>query len=144
MSRQPHLAVASSCPTGVSSVLSECRYPPQQHPTRVQAVSTTSFGLLCILFADLLQSCFLPTSRRWLRGEGVQDRTWGGLLAVLNKYCTSLAAEIGDVLGVERQPCSSWGKHKYTSSPCIMMSAAATLYRLHYCPSAVYDIVQVH
>ena len=90
----------------------------------------------------MLQPCCLPTSRRWLNGEGVQDRTWRQLLVILNTHCSSLAAEIEEALGVERQPSSEQGKHRYRSPPCIVMSAAATLYSLHYCPPAIH--VQVH
>ena len=47
--------------------------------------------------------------RRWVRGEGILDRTWGGLLTVLGPYCVSLAAEIAEALGVE-ECLSSQGK----------------------------------
>ena len=44
-----------------------------------------------------------------MRGDGIYDRTWGGLLAVLRPHCGSLAAEIAEALGVE-ESFHSWGK----------------------------------
>ena len=54
----------------------------------------------------------------------MEDRTWRQLLTILNTHCSSLAAEIEEALGVERQPSSEQGKHRYRSPPCIVMSAA--------------------
>ena len=35
---------------------------------------------------------------RWVQGSGIDDRSWQGLLGVLDVYCETLAAEIRDAL----------------------------------------------
>ena len=38
---------------------------------------------------------------RWVRGEGMSDRSWRGLLGVLREHCGALADRVEEVLTAE-------------------------------------------
>ena len=43
----------------------------------------------------------LEILQRWMRGEGIPNRTWGGLLSVLRVHCVSLAESVEEALTEE-------------------------------------------
>ena len=43
----------------------------------------------------------LEILQRWIRGEGVPDRSWRGLLGVLRVHCVSLAERVEQALTAE-------------------------------------------
>ena len=44
----------------------------------------------------------LEILQRWIRGEGIPDRSWHGLLRVLRVHCVSLAESVEEALTAEQ------------------------------------------
>ena len=64
---------------------------------------------------------------RWVRGEGMRDRTWRGLLTVLKKHCVMLAERMEETLTgkVANPPTTQEPTH--TSSPSHELEAQSVV-----------------
>ena len=51
---------------------------------------------------------------RWVRGRGIADRTWRGLLGVLNLHCKALAESVEEALTVKEATDTEQGKLSQT------------------------------
>ena len=64
----------------------------------------------------------LETLERWLQGKGIRDRSWRGLLGVLQVHCRALAESVEEALTAEEAEQGKLGPHRqYRRRWCIFL-----------------------